>query len=60
MRLLLDSIHDAVKKDCLVPALMTALTIPDAMGQFLYPEPVHKKEDCGGNHKKDVGKQYAR
>lgn len=60
MRLLLDSTHDPVKKDCLVPALMTALTIPDSIGQYLYPELVHKKEDCSGNHKRDVGKQYAR
>lgn len=37
MKLLVESIRNAVEKDCLIPALMSSLTIPDAMGQLLYP-----------------------
>ena len=33
MKLLVESIRNAVEKDCLIPALMSSLTIPDAMGQ---------------------------
>lgn len=38
MKLLVESIRNAVEKDCLIPALMSSLTIPDAMGQRLYPD----------------------
>lgn len=61
--LLLDSIHDAhdaVEKDCLIPVLTSVHTIPDEMGQCLYPDLVYKKADDNGNHKRDIGKQYAR
>ena len=37
MRSLISSVRDAIEKDCLIPALMSSLTIPDAMGQLLYP-----------------------
>jgi hypothetical protein len=50
---LIKSIREAVKKDCLIPALVTALTVPDAMGQCLYPNIVHK------NGARDIGRQYA-
>ena len=30
MKLLVESIRNAVEKDCLIPALMSSLTIPDA------------------------------
>ncbi len=50
---LISSIREAVDKDCIIPALFTALTVPDAMGQCLYPELKHKN---GG---RDIGAQYA-
>lgn len=54
MRLLISSIRDALKKDCLIPALMSSLTIPDAMGQRLYLDFVL---DSG---KRAIRRQYAR
>ncbi len=54
MRFLISSIRDALKKDCFIPALMTSLTIPDAMGQCLYPELVLK------NGKRAAGQQYVK
>lgn len=52
--LLIDSIRDAVDKDCLLPAAISVLTIPDAMGQRLYPKLVDKRG------KRLCGKQYSR
>lgn len=54
MRFLIASIRDAIEKDCLLPALMAALTIPDAMGQRLYPDLKLS------NGKRAAGKQYAK
>lgn len=55
MKYLIESIRDALEKDCLLPALMSALVIPDAMGQCLYPELVDKK-----SKKRLIGQQYKR
>lgn len=54
MKFLISSIRDALKKGCLIPALMSSLTIPDAMGQRLYPELVLD------NGKRAIRRQYAR
>lgn len=54
MKLLIESIRSAIEKDCLIPALMSSLTIPDAMGQSLYPNLVR------GNGKRAAGRQYAK
>lgn len=54
MKLLIESIRSAIEKDCLIPALMSSLAIPDAMGQRLYPELVLK------NGKRAAGQQYAK
>ena len=54
MKLLIESIRSAIEKDCLIPALMSSLTIPDAMGQRLYPNLVLD------NGKRAAGRQYAR
>lgn len=54
MRFLISSIRDALEKDCLIPAFMSSLTIPDAMGQCLYPELVLK------SGKRAAGQQYAK
>lgn len=54
MKLLIKSIRSAIEKDCLIPALMSSLTIPDAMGQRLYPELVLD------NGKRAAGQQYAK
>ena len=54
MQLIIDSIRDAVDKDCLLPATFTALAIPDAMGQCLYPG---LKQPNG---KRAAGEQYAK
>ena len=54
MKQLIDSIRDAIEKDCLIPALMSSLTIPDAMGQLLYPNLVLD------NGKRAAGRQYAK
>ena len=54
MKLLIESIRSAIEKDCLIPALMSSLTIPDAMGQCLYPDLVL------GNGKRVAGRQYAK
>ena len=54
MRSLISSVRDASEKDCLIPALMSSLTIPDAMGQLLYPNLVLY------NGKRAVGRQYAK
>lgn len=54
MKFLIESIRSAIEKDCLIPALMSSLTIPDAMGQCLYPELVLK------NGKRAAGQQYAK
>lgn len=54
MRSLISSVRDAIEKDCLIPALMSSLTIPDAMGQRLYPDLVLD------NGKRAVRRQYAK
>ena len=54
MRSLISSVRDAIEKDCLIPALMSSLTIPDAMGQRLYPDLVLD------NGKRAAGRQYAK
>ena len=54
MRSLISSVRDAIEKDCLIPALMSSLTIPDAMGQLLYPNLVLD------NGKRAAGRQYAK
>ena len=54
MRSLISSVRDAIEKDCLIPALMSSLTIPDAMGQLLYPNLVLH------NGKRAARRQYAR
>lgn len=54
MRSLISSVRDAIEKDCLIPALMSSLTIPDAMGQLLYPNLVLH------NGKRAAGRQYAK
>lgn len=47
-----ESVRDAVDKECWIPALMTALTLPDLLGQVEFSGLVHN----GG--KRDVGAQY--
>lgn len=54
MKFLIESIRSAIEKDCLIPALMSSLTIPDAMGQRLYPDLVLD------NGKRAAGRQYAK
>lgn len=54
MKLLIESIRSAIEKDCLIPALMSSLTIPDAMGQCLYPDLVLD------NGNRAAGRQYAK
>lgn len=54
MRSLISSVRDAIEKDCLIPALMSSLTILDAMGQLLYPNLVLH------NGKRAARRQYAR
>lgn len=54
MKLLVESIRNAVEKDCLIPALISSLTIPDAMGQLLYPNLVLH------NGKRAAGRQYVK
>lgn len=38
MRQTINAIRDAIEKECWLPALALALTIPDVMGQIVYPE----------------------
>lgn len=52
MKFLIESIRSAIERDCLIPALMSSLTIPDAMGQRLYPDLVLD------NGKRAAGRQY--
>lgn len=54
MKFLIESIRSAIEKDCLIPALMSSLTIPDAMGQRLYSDLVLD------NGKRAAGRQYAK
>ncbi len=49
---IIDSIREAIEKECWIPALATALTLPDIMGQIEFPELVHK------NGKRKSGEQY--
>lgn len=52
MRQTIDAIRDAIEKECWLPALALALTIPDVMGQIAYPKYVSP------HGKRLVGKQY--
>ena len=49
---IIDSVRDATAKMCWIPALITALTVPDILGQVEFPEMVYKR----GN--RNVGRQY--
>lgn len=49
---IIESVRDAVEKECWIPALTTALTLPDIMGQVEFPEMVFK------NGSRKVGEQY--
>ena len=37
---IIESVRDAIEKECWIPALTTALTLPDIMGQVEFPEMV--------------------
>ena len=52
MRETIAAIRDAVEKECWLPALALALTIPDVLGQIAYPEMVNRRGD------RLVGQQY--
>lgn len=52
VREIIESVRDAVGKECWIPALATALTLPDIMGQVEFPEMVFK------SGKRKVGDQY--
>lgn len=49
---IIESVQDAIAKECWLPALITALTIPDIMGQVEFPDLVNK------HGQRLVGKQY--
>lgn len=49
---IIESVQDAVAKECWLPALTTALIIPDIMGQIEFPDLVNK------HGRRSVGKQY--
>lgn len=40
---IIESVRDAIEKECWIPALTTALTLPDIMGQVEFPEMVSGK-----------------
>lgn len=48
----IDAIREALKKECYLPALALALTLPDICGQIEYPELVNR------NGNRLVGQQY--
>lgn len=52
MRQTIEAIRDASEKECWLPALALALTIPGVMGQIAYPKYVSSRG------KRLVGKQY--
>lgn len=52
---IIESVQDAVAKECWLPALTTALIIPDIMGQIEFPDLVNKLNKHG---RRSVGKQY--
>ena len=52
MRQTINAVRDAIEKECWLPALALALTIPDVMGQIAYPDYVSSRG------KRLVGKQY--
>lgn len=54
MRKTIDAIRDAIEKECWLPALALALTIPDVMGQIMYSEHVSSRG------KGSVGERYKR
>lgn len=49
---IIDSVREAVECECWIPALTTALIIPDIMGRIEFPDLVFK------NGKRRVGDQY--
>lgn len=49
---IIDSVREAIDKECWIPALATALTLPDIMGQVEFPEMVFK------SGKRKAGEQY--
>ncbi len=53
---IISSIREAVVKECWIPALATALTLPDIMGQIEFPEMVVEKGKRKGQRL--AGKQY--
>lgn len=54
MKQTIAAIRDAVAKECWLPALALALTVPDVLGQIAYPELVNNRG------KRLVGQQYRR
>lgn len=49
---IIESVQDAITKECWIPALTTALTIPDIMGQIEFPVLINK------HGRRLVGEQY--
>lgn len=49
---IIESVQDSIIKECWIPALTTALTLPDIMGQIEFPGLVNKRG------KRLVGDQY--
>ena len=47
VQIIIDSVRDAIDKECWIPALPTAPTLPDILGQVAYPE----KATVGGRRK---------
>lgn len=41
---IIDSVREAVEQECWIPALATALTLPDIMGQIEFPELVNEHQ----------------
>lgn len=54
MKQTIEAVRDAIAKECWLPALVLALTIPDILGQIAYPELINNR----GN--RIVGQQYRR
>lgn len=51
---IIDSVHDALENECWIPALATALTLPDIMGQVEFPGLIDRRG------KRLTGEQYKR
>lgn len=43
MNEVIESIEDALDKECWIPALALALTLPDTCGSIEYPEMINNK-----------------